>query len=155
MLSKRNLMWRMLEGQDMPTCVLEGVVGEDAGLEDLVPEINGPVRFDMFGITRINSTGVREWLRFVSTIDGRGPHRLARCAVPVVSQLNMIDNFKGSAIVESVQAPFFCESCEHEESDQVSIQDGKPVITSKKCPECGEDMTFDELESRYFYFLGH
>ncbi|MBK6846770.1 MAG: hypothetical protein IPG96_04185 [Proteobacteria bacterium] len=155
MQAKRNLTWRFVDSADLPTCVLEGIVGEDAGLDDLVPDIKGPARFDLSGVARINSTGVREWLRFVEAINGKGPHRLFRCSAPIVAQLNMIDNFRGSAKVESVIAPYYCEACGHELATEVTIENNTPKLPSPACAECGETMALDEMPARYFYFLSY
>lgn len=154
MLRKSALHLRLEERDGVPTCLIEGVVGEDAGLEEILPDIKGPTVFDLRGVQRINSTGVREWLAFIKSIDPKGPHTFTHCSVAVVSQLNMIDNFRGSSYVDSLMAPFFCEACGAEDTNLVKIRAGRPQIPAVKCPECGSTMHFDELESRYFSFLG-
>lgn len=155
MPTDRRLNWSIVDNEDMPTYLMSGIIEVDEGLEELAKQITKPVRLNLEGISRISSTGVGAWLRFFESIEDKGPHRLSRCSVPFVAQLNMIDNLKGNAIVESVVAPFYCKSCDSEETALVEIRDKIPQLPKPACSECESEMVLDELESRYFFFLSY
>jgi anti-anti-sigma regulatory factor len=44
---------------------LEGVVDENADFSPLLSE-NPPLQLDLSGVSRINSIGVRSWMKFIS-----------------------------------------------------------------------------------------
>jgi eukaryotic-like serine/threonine-protein kinase len=137
---------------------LSGPINEDANFAPLLDELQnrGKIRFNFSGIDRINSCGVREWVNFVRSFPHSVQLEMEQCTPVVVSQLNMISNFAGEARVLSVQAPFVCDACGHEEDILLRIADGNiPDLESVACPKChAPSMEFDDLEDSYFAFLG-
>ena len=153
MHDSRSLTWRVSTEEGKSQCAIDGHLNEDARLEDLATEIAGPTHFDLSGVLRVNSPGVREWLLFIESIDGLGPHFFSRCSLPIVSQMNMIDNFVGTSSVSSVMAPFICDRCAEEASAEVAIVDRQPDIVGPNCANCVVPMRLNELPQRFFYFL--
>jgi hypothetical protein len=101
---------------------------------------------------------VREWVNLVSTLSKQGKaFALERCSVPVVNQLNMISNFRGSGQVLSFYAPYYCEECDAEHpqllepsADVASRLEQQEV----PCPTCHKPMQFDDLPESYVAFIG-
>ncbi len=151
-----RLAWAVTLDGDVTRVELTGSIDEDSGFAALAKELSAAttIRFDLAGIRRINSCGVREWVNFVRSLTA--PHRIEieRCSPVVVSQMNMISNFVGTARVLSVQASFVCEKCDHEESVLLNVEKGqRPALGVVVCPRCGVAMEFDDVEESYFSFL--
>ena len=125
---------------------LSGDLTEDTDLSELLGTLSGKVVFDLAGIRRINSPGVREWLQFVESLGARGVvFELERCSPAVVHQLNVTSNFRGSGTVRSILAPFFCPSCEREHARLIELEGNPrapapPSGDDEPCPTCGAPM---------------
>jgi hypothetical protein len=113
---------------------------------------------DLGGISRINSLGVREWMRFAAAIPETVETLLERCPVVFVSQSNMIANFLGRSRVVSFIAPYVCERCDSVADvllvcAQENVAQLMKHAPARNCEKCGNALTFDELEESYFAFL--
>ena len=79
---------------------------------------------------------------------------LERCSEAIVLQLNMIVETRLGARVESVYAPYECDSCGNESYQLLratpSLREAQPT---HPCPECGATMVFSDLAASYFLFL--
>ncbi|MGK5091721.1 hypothetical protein WDW89_06845 [Deltaproteobacteria bacterium TL4] len=134
---------------------LEGVINEFAKFQPLF-DFQGPqIILNLKEISRINSTGVREWINAIEKISDDIEILFEECPPVVVYQMTMIPNFTARAKVTSVYAPYFCSGCGEQkdvmiEMGSFNLEDGVPEV---KCKECGEDMEFDDDEESYFYFL--
>lgn len=141
--------------QDGNTFHLEGVINEFAKFEPLY-EFKGPqIVLNLKEVTRINSTGVREWINALEKIDEDIEVVFEECPPIVVYQMTMIPNFTARVKVRSVYSPYFCPECEYQEDvltkmDEFNPEDGLPKV---ECKECGAEMEFDDDEESYFYFL--
>lgn len=87
------------------TYFLSRGITEELGLESL--GVRGRrVRFDLSGITLINSTGVRAWMKALQELELEVTY--VNCSQVVVEQANMVRGFLGNkAYVESVLLPCF------------------------------------------------
>jgi len=137
---------------------LHGDFDETADLRELATALAGEVAIDLGGIRRINSAGVREWIEFVRNLPEVTELTLIGCSKVSVSQLNLIDNFRGPALVESFWAPYACVRCGKQREilleARVSSRADRRVPTAPpvRC-DCGQVMELDELPDRYFLFL--
>jgi anti-anti-sigma regulatory factor len=135
---------------------LAGVINEDNLLEErLTATKNKGVLIDLANVERINSCGVRDWIRFAQRLEAAGNNLyLLRCSPVVVAQLNMVRNFCGEkGQVLSFQAPYFCPKCDEERTEtfpaaKVSVG----VSPDAVCPTCQGPMEFDDLPDLYFAF---
>ena len=80
------------------------------------------------------------------------------CSPAIVTQLNMICNFRGPARVRSFLAPYVCERCSHEEEKLLDVESHFPNRDFRKvpkfpCERCGAELEFDDLPERYLSFL--
>lgn len=134
---------------------LEGVINEFAKFEPFYEFDGTQMTLNLKGISRINSTGVREWINAIEKIDKSIEICFEECPTVVVYQMTMIPNFTARAKVLSVYAPYYCEECGNQEDALIkmegfSLDDGLPEV---ECSSCGAVMEFDDDEESYFYFM--
>jgi hypothetical protein len=158
----QKLTWNKQTGAQGDLVVFEGVLDESSrdSLTGLAAGLD-PHRatFDLAGLRRINSLGVRFWMEFIKAI---GSHQLAyrRCAPAFVEQLNSILNFRGPAKVESILAPYLCESCGSVRYEELVVdrdvsKANMSVLPNRACPQCRTEMVFDDIPERYLQFLSY
>ncbi len=101
---------------DMSYVKLGGVIDEDNELGDLVDRIPaGTAVIDLGEIERINSCGVRDWVNWLTKLEGNGARSvLVECSPAIVAQINLVNNFTGSGVVKSFYVPYFCPECDEE-----------------------------------------
>ena len=151
-----RFQWHLRPSEGVTIAALRGPVNEDADFSELVAHLRSAkhIRLELSGVEQINSCGVREWVNFVRALPQASTLELEKCPPSVVSQLNIIRNFAGSAQVLSVYAPYLCDACGHELDVLVDVRDGEPpVLEEQTCEQCGARMEFDDLEDSYFAFL--
>src|SRR5215470_6059192 len=102
-----------------------GEIDENVDFTELRHRLKGPMVFDLARVRRINSCGVREWVNFVRDlgriVEPPAPLTFVACSPAIVTQLNMIYNFRGQATVQSFLAPYVCSSCETEEEKLLDV----------------------------------
>jgi len=148
--------WSVKQVGNVTGVAFRGAVDEDVNFAPLVTELNNrpQILFDLSGIERINSCGVREWVNFVRSLPREARIEMENCTPVVVSQLNMISNFAGAATVKSVFAPFVCQSCGNESNVLLQVEKGTPVnLGEVRCEKCKSLMEFDDIEDSYFAFV--
>lgn len=143
-----------LEG-DWSVVAISGSITEFSDFTGVAQRCGPRVRIDLAAVDRINSTGVRQWIRFVEALAPGRTVVLERCAVPFVQQLNMIANMSGGGRVASMMLPYYCEHCDQErsllaETDAAAAQAADGEHT---CPACGGAMEFDDVPESYFSFI--
>ncbi|HSI05242.1 MAG: hypothetical protein ACAI38_03280 [Myxococcota bacterium] len=152
-----GLKWKVDRGSEAIVVAFAGSIDEDARLDTLTGELSGAprLRFDMGGITRINSCGVREWVNFMRAIPPGTRATLENCPSVVVAQVNMISNFSGPARVASVRVPYVCKDCGFDAELPMDTPPGaRPVLPAMQCPRCKKsEFIFDDLADSYFAFL--
>ena len=136
---------------------LQGVLNEFADFEVLkmAPE---PLRLNLSGLSKMNSIGIRNFLRFLSDW---GPRELfyEHATSEFIDQVNMIPSMKGAANqakIVSFNVPWQCLSCDHEDEVFMKSDDVVPILEKdeeleRTCPNCKNDMTL--LVDSFFDFL--
>ena len=154
-MSGTQFSWQREKQAGASVFLLKGLLDEGAQLDELAKEIRKACTLDVRGITTITSMGIRGWLAFVGVIAPYGPHRVRGCPPFFVTQINMIPNFTGSAIIESILLPYYCTACHLERLEPFNLEgvSGQVQLPTVECRNCARPMMFDELESRYFAFL--
>jgi len=155
-----NLRWKLRGGSGRLVVELLGDFDETADLRELASALCGPVAIDLGGVRRINSAGVREWIEFVRNLPLVTDLLLVGCSKVSVAQLNLIENFRGPARVESFWAPYACACGNEREILLEATERGAARVGVARVPsappvvcECGRIMELDELPDRYFLFL--
>lgn len=141
---------------DVTVVRLLGQITEDSALLDVLSQSHGrKIIVDTSGLTRINSCGVRDWVRWVKGLEERANHLyFVQCSPVVVAQLNMISNFAGAGNVVSIQAPYLCTQCSESKCIVLEARDLKAsmALPEVSCSSCGALMEFDEIPESYFEF---
>ncbi|HPI40645.1 MAG TPA: hypothetical protein PLJ21_07560 [Pseudobdellovibrionaceae bacterium] len=135
---------------------LNGEIDEDIDFSQSNINSSSQISFDLEGVKSINSCGIREWIKWLSTAKSAQIVFL-KCPKIIVDQINMVDSFLPSnAQVDSFYVPYFNEDSGEEKSIlftrnvEFSKENLKtPVVKDSK----GNDMEMDILESKYFKFL--
>ena len=137
---------------------LEGVFDEHAKVEQIAQEISMPrFSFDLGGIRRMNSLGIRRWIQLLGLLKGR-QILLRRCPPAVVDQLNAIKGFAAGAAVDSVLLPYTCDHCStttYHELQLARMQSLSQVAEVANCSKCGGEASFDDILERYLAFVAH
>ncbi|MBP6628719.1 MAG: hypothetical protein KA297_04765 [Kofleriaceae bacterium] len=146
--------------EDVSYVKLAGVIDEDNQLGELVDQIpSGTAVIDLGEIERINSCGVRDWVNWLSRLEGqRTKVVLVECSPAIVAQINLVNNFTGSGVVKSFYVPYFCPECDEEKVLLVEATDMGPAPHEPptcRCDECDLVMDFDDMPDSYFAFLGN
>jgi hypothetical protein len=139
---------------------LGGVIDEDNELGELVDKIPaGTAVIDLGEIERINSCGVRDWVNWLTKLEGNGARSvLVECSPAIVAQINLVNNFTGSGVVKSFYVPYFCPECDEEKVLLVEASDMGPPPHEPptcRCDECDLVMDFDDMPDSYFAFLSN
>src|SRR5262245_33231983 len=153
-----TLVFEAAEQGSVVMAQLAGMINEDNALDERLTAIKGKgVLIDLANIERINSCGVRDWIRFAQRLEAAGNALyLLRCSPVVVAQLNMVRNFCGErGHVVSFQAPYFCPNCDEERTETFEsskLNTNTNTEPAADCPTCGSRMEFDDLPDLYFAF---
>lgn len=131
-----------------------GDLTEDFDFSPLLPDLEGALEIDLGGLRRINSAGVRQWIRFMEALGGGRQVVLDRCPASFIRQAGMIRNFLGRAAVRSLYAPYLCPGCEAPRSVllETAALAGRsfPEI---RCEGCAEAMEVDVVPEAFLGFL--
>ena len=156
-----NELWKIERRGEALAVVFQCDITEQVMLDQLADELSQdgvPLIFDTYGVRRINSVGVAEWIRFMRRLAGRDI-TFERCSPAIVHQLSTIDNFGGQARVSSVVAPYYCGHCGIDRLELLEIPDSLDdpdsfVERQQSCDELGEDceLEFDEIPANFFRF---
>jgi anti-anti-sigma regulatory factor len=130
---------------------LNGDITEYAPWDKLIAQIDTPaVVFDLGDVKRINSCGVRDWLRMIRLLESKGVAIvLDRCSVPIVHSLTMISGFEGNGRIRSLFVPYYCEVCNVDSRRLYQVDSGGSVLDGEPCPKCRNKMEFDDLPELY------
>lgn len=132
-----------------------GPLGEADDLTLALPMLQHTTTIDLSRVTRITSSGVKQWFRFLRSIDPATPTlRFVGAPVNFVLQINAIRGFLGSGTLVSFAIPFLCPSCG--EIEEVVAEVASAIATSeqpRKCPKCARPMDLDVPPDEYFAFL--
>lgn len=137
---------------------LLGVLNENAELGPLLT-IQAPLALNFRGVTRFNSVGIRNMLRFLQQW-GQKPLRYIDCPTELINQISMIPSLLGLpkpiAEVQTLFVPYECTSCDHEEEVLAALTDYAGVASggdapSRPCPKCGQSM--EVASDTFFAFL--
>ena len=156
---QRSLKWTGEQSSDVLKITFMGDMDENANLHELHPILAGKVNFDLEGVRRINSAGVREWVNFIRDAGGLTDHlTLVNCSPPIVMQMNMIANFRGTAEVSSLFVPMVCPECDREQDELIELVPEIMALLPAElprfiCRQCGAVLELDDIPERYFAFL--
>lgn len=138
-----------------------GPINEDSEvhLAPMIKSLSTNVIINFRNVEYVNSCGVRAWINFIREAEKGRQLVYEECTPEIVSQINMIPNFRGSANIQSVYAAYMCTPCD--EQRWVLFEKGKNLpstssgtgIEHQKCEKCGNPMEMEELEDEFFAWV--
>jgi anti-anti-sigma regulatory factor len=151
-----QVQFEPIEGEAKLRVRISGDLTEHSDFSSVLARTESFLRLNLSGISRINSCGVREWMRLIDALRASDrAFELEACAVSFVTQMNMISNFAGTARVLSFYGPYLCTACDEERHELFVITDGEAVElpATKPCSVCRAEMEFDDIPKLYLSFL--
>ncbi len=150
MINKKGDTWTMH---------LKGNMDEDVTLEDLDLNGVGCLEIDFDSVHAINSCGIREWIKWISSINSSVQVVYKNCPKVIVDQINMIAGFlPENGVVKSFYVPYYSEDSDMEKL--ILFTEGKEYNQGQinapetiKDSDSGEDLEIDVIEAKYFKFL--
>jgi len=154
-MARKPLSWKVEPQNDVTWVALSGEITEASDFAPLVQQVSGPAVMDLAEVSRINSSGIRQWINFVSALTRAGCRlTLQRCSPPVVAQLNMSTDFARGAVVRSVLAPYFCTDCKQEYTREIALDERatERLMEPYTCAQCGAACELDDLPDFFLSF---
>ena len=134
-----------------------GSVEESVEFEQIVGPVTAEVVVNCKEIPRINSVGVKAWIKYFQGLQQKGTKlKFIECSTAIVEQINLISNFVSGGAVESIYVPFSCTKCKSEFIGLFKVEDIKKLnaqIPELKCGKCGSAAVFDDIPEEYFGFM--
>jgi hypothetical protein len=142
---------------DKLNVVMAGTIDEDADFNQLSLAGASNIEVDMVGLKSINSCGIREWIKWLSTAPAASI-TFNQCPKVIVDQINMVDGFLPSnAKVQSFFVPYYNDESGSEKNvlfrygAEFSESDVNPPVEVKD--DDGNAMEMDVIETKYFKFI--
>lgn len=138
---------------------LSGIIDEDSAIARTVESIDTPkMVINAHGVSRINSCGVRDWVKWMETLDQKETQVvIVECAVCFMTHINTLVNFLGSGSLESFYAPYHCPNCDEVRNILLNVDDlpdSTPVEAPQlRCDTCDHLLEFNDVEDYFFSFL--
>jgi hypothetical protein len=159
-----NLQVQKKVDKDRLILILAGKIDESAELRKIDLALYRHIHIDLNGVSMINSAGIREWIRWISTLPSQGLLALTHCPKSFVDQINSFTGFlPPKTKIESVYVQYFCDKCdgvglqlftEAHDFEVIRQSKGKALPVKKViCSDCSQDMEFDDNPEKYFKFL--
>lgn len=151
----------IIEWVDDRTVKFSGFLDEYTSFLEVVQKFPQEVWLDFGDVSRVNSLGVKEWIKAISTTESRLHY--INCPAIIVDQFNMIPEFLGkNATIDSFEVFYACDDCGHEDSRFLKIGAGEDIdprkedltdIPNLSCIKCGGTMELDHDPDIYFSFV--
>lgn len=148
---------KMNKAGDKLNVVMGGSIDEDADFTQLSLAGAGQIDIQMGGLKSINSCGIREWIKWMSTAPA-AQITFSECPKVIVDQINMVDGFlPTNAKVQSFFVPYYNDESGSEKN--VLFRLGNEFTDSSVTPPAavqddeGNAMEMDVIESKYFKFI--
>jgi anti-anti-sigma regulatory factor len=136
---------------------LNGTIEENVSFEQLIGPVTGALTVKCRGVTRINSVGVKTWIRYFQGLKAQGQSfKFTEVSYSLVEQLNTIANFSCGGEVESLLLPFSCIRCQTEFVAGCKTKElikNRLQIPNVKCEKAECAALFDDDPESYLYFL--
>ena len=142
---------------DVREFLFNGSIDEDFDINDVLSSISKEMIFNLKGINKITSFGVKLWIDLLGKIPENCMISYEECSIPFINQVNMISNFIQKGEIKTYFAPFICEDG-HEFEKLMNIQDvkfkeGEYLIPKTICPTCKTECELDEFPDDFLAFL--
>lgn len=148
---------KMSKAADKLVVHMAGTIDEDVDFTQYNIAGNPAVEVELGGLKSINSCGIREWIKWMSTA-GASPVSFSNCPKVIVDQINMVDGFLPSTgKVNSFYVPYYNDDSGSEKNVLfrygTEFGDGNVTPPASVKDEQGNEMEMDVIESKYFKFI--
>lgn len=140
----------------VPVVRVSGTIDERAELESISEQVPAELWFDVGGIRRVNSIGVRMWVEAMRSVPESVPMYFLRCSTSVIDQCNLVLGFLGHGSIVSFYAPLICEDCNEQQTHLFETAGCLALggqLPTVECPHCKQPMELDDFEEHYLHFL--
>lgn len=142
---------------DRLNLTLAGTIDEDIDFNQIPISGHQKIDVQMSGIKSINSCGIREWIKWMSTAGG-AEITWHECPKVIVDQINMVDGFlPGKAKVMSFFVPYYNDEAGSEKNVLFrygnEFKEGSVNAPESVKDDDGNAMEMDIIESKYFKFI--
>lgn len=134
--------------------VFSGRIDETVHLGELESQLPaGDVVIETAGVTFVNSIGMREWIRLIRALKGRGAITLEAVSEVLLAQMNLISEFRRNVRITSFHASYVCPACGREASPLVDAVAHAAALQQLQapampCPECNAAMELGDYPER-------
>ena len=142
----------------IPNFSIVGSINEKADFS-LISLSLSELHLDGYEVDRINSTGVRHWMKFMELLKSKGIKvKFYQVSTALIEQFNAIRNFGGGGEVVSATVPFVCLKCGKTtlkpmtKVEVLATDFDQPKISCQSCQS--DKIEFDDDRSEYFHFWG-
>lgn len=155
-----SIKTQIAKNGDWEKLTLMGPINEDSEvhLPSLVQNLGNNVIINFKEVLSVNSCGVRAWITFMRDLEKGRTLIFEECTPEIISQINMIPNFRGKSEIQSVYAAYTCPACGH--SQLHLFLKGKNMPTSAgdgggevACQKCSKPTEMDEIEEEFFAWV--
>jgi anti-anti-sigma regulatory factor len=156
-MSRKPFSWKVESQADCTWVGLSGEITETSDFTPLMAQLSNVTVMDLAEVSRINSSGIRQWINFITNFTRSGSQIiLQRCSPPVVAQLNMSTDFARGTSVRSVLAPYYCLACKREYTREITLDELAPqkLLEPMMCANCGSACELDDLPDYFLSFQG-
>jgi len=128
---------------------LSGTIDETTNFEVLFGQVSQELHVVCRHVTRINSCGIRSWVRYFTKIRNVGTKVvLQECSPALVEIMSLFFNFAFGISVQSVSMPFECVRCKRNYVALLSQANLNTFATqgetlSTQCPHCRGQAKFN------------
>lgn len=155
-----SLSYRIEKNTSEARLFLTGRIDEDSGVlfAKISEEVSFPLIINFKGVEMINSCGVREWIGFIRPLSRQKKISFEECTPVIVSQINMLPSFKGTATIKSLYTSYACDDCASNELYLFELGKNMPTRVTQElpavsCKSCGSRMEMEEDQEEVFYWL--
>lgn len=152
MTKTEQLLWRVSKTGGGTTVIFEGAVDEFSTFP-ASSSLSGKVTFDLAGILRLNSIGIRHWIDFIESLTDVSELIFNRCSVQFINQLNMVEELHGRAEIRSFYVPYYCRETGEKKELLMTVQSLQDPLNPPTFPCAGGTMELADVPEQYFAFL--
>ncbi len=136
---------------------LVGVIDDSFPTANIQLPADKPIEINLNEIKMINSLGIREWIKFVNSVQSKNVS-IVCCPKIFIDQVNMVQGFIPVEFkIKSFYVPYFNEDDDLEKSilyiSGKDYGDGFLNVKSTINHESGAVLDIDVMEQKYFKFL--
>jgi len=154
----------------VPSIRVSGTINENSDLTIMTWVVNKlrnkveRLNFELSHLTHITTFGIENWVKSAKQLSLIAPSSYHQVRENFLDHWNAkMDFFSFGALskgirLESVEAPYFCSSCQKERMSLIRTDDLKQngdhtIAPTVSCEQCKVPMRFSWIESEYFRFL--